>query len=263
MKRILSLLVLVAMAMSLPTTAFAAPPEPVTLDPPIEAPVVPTPWPAPPYTARLEDGVGDRQCLYLMENEDDKTAFLIAVIDYSAWTAYDQTGGKFHYDLDTGLISTRTRTDDGDSYDPVMYVVDGKAVGLEQMEGERTLTPSYTVAIENVTGADGKETYVRTVHYDGIEYVENDEISMDRLRAVQDGCRNAPGYGRLFPEDWSYEVRKAGGRGLSIDLAARRTVFFVEGSMDEFDAGELLGVLKASDRLRHVLLEKAERKAAR
>lgn len=33
--------------------------------------------------------------------------------------------------------------------------------------------------------------------------------------------------------------------------------------MDEFDADELLGVLKASDRLRHVLLEKAERKAAR
>lgn len=262
MKRSILAMLATVIAVSLCGTAFAADvPEPTAADPSREDLAEPASWPETPYGSTLKDGVGNRQLLYLSGREDGAEPFLVAVLDYDAWVSRDQTGGAFSYDLDTGLLSVRENRDGVPAYEPMMYCLDGRDWPLERMEAEATITQSYEISIQYPVDEKEKKTCVRTVRYGGIEYVEKDGLSLDALRAVQDARHLAPGYSRLFPADWSYEARKADRKGVQVDVAGKHTVFLVEDSVDEFGREQLLDVLKATDRLRQAVLDKAERKA--
>ena len=263
-KRIIASILAAMASLALAAPAAATSPVPEELPAPPPPPEAPS-YEYPPYVPSVHDEPDGTQSLYLVEPDGNAAPFLIATIDWDAWKAKDESGGRFLYDLDTGLLSEWyekeeeiVETQHGPmgcveaGYAPIMYVVDGEWYAIDELEARKTITPEYSCKISCVR-EKGKRICLRTVHFGGIEYLEKDKLSLSALRDVQDARRLAPGYGRLFPEGWSYEAKKGDEAAVLLDTAEKRITFVAKASMDEFPEQSLLRILKSAARLRDAL----------
>lgn len=209
----------------------------------------------PPYGVSLVD-TDNGQCLFVTEQEPGAKPVLVAILHPDDWACDVLPDSPFSYDLDTGLLSRRTSADPLE-YEPIMYVVDGVAISLRDMAARKSLTPEYDISIGTELDSKGKKICVRHVWYDGIEYREKDGLTLDGLRSVQEARRLTPGYKRLFPEGWSYEIRKAEKAAISVDTKNGAVVFSVKESLDEFPRESLVRILKHLDGLRGAVPDEA------